>query len=67
MSLNTVKENLFQAPRFLISSSIGIGHDGAQSCPDGINIMATGTIGGEGSYKWSSCSKNALQQYLGLV
>ena len=49
-----------------IFSSIGIGHDGAQSCPDRINIMATGTIAGEGSYKWSSCSKNALEQYLRL-
>ena len=46
------------------AQSLGIGHDGGKVCPDGLNIMATGASSGDGALKWSSCSKNAFQQFL---
>ncbi|KAL9986875.1 hypothetical protein ACROYT_G001084 [Oculina patagonica] len=43
---------------------IGLGHDVEYNCSNGANIMSTYTPGGEGALKWSSCSRNVLQNFL---
>ena len=47
------------------SNRLGVGHDGSAGCPDGKFIMSKATPGGKDACKWSSCSSNTLQAFLG--
>lgn len=50
-----------------LSFSIGLGHDGDNGCSNGANIMSTALPGGAGALKWSSCSRDVLQEFLRFV
>ena len=42
-------------------SSLGVNHDQSDECPDGTNIMATGTAYGKTLFQWSKCSSKAIK------
>ncbi|XP_078380418.1 A disintegrin and metalloproteinase with thrombospondin motifs 6-like isoform X1 [Oculina patagonica] len=45
--------------------ALGVGHDGSQpDCPNGQFIMATVAPGGKDAFRWSPCSKAAIQAFL---
>ena len=69
ISLTIHKENLhiWVIVTDSLSFSIGLGHDGDNSCPNGVNIMSTALPGGAGALKWSSCSRDVLQGFLRFV
>ncbi|XP_078372204.1 A disintegrin and metalloproteinase with thrombospondin motifs 6-like isoform X1 [Oculina patagonica] len=43
--------------------NIGVWHDVDYNCSNGVNIMSTRVIGGEGALKWSTCSRDVLQNF----
>jgi len=50
---------------YLIFSSLGVGHDSeGKGCPDGLNIMATGTAHGSTLFQWSKCSSEEIKTIL---
>ena len=49
-----------------LSRSLELGHDSGE-CPDGINIMASGTVAKGTALEWSKCSSAALTTKLRYV
>ncbi|XP_033117455.1 A disintegrin and metalloproteinase with thrombospondin motifs 16-like [Anneissia japonica] len=48
-----------------VGHNLGMSHDGTgNTCQTGVNIMSPSTPSGAGSFKWSSCSANFLQEFL---
>lgn len=47
-----------------VAHNLGVGHDGTDECPDGTNIMATGSASGASSFHWSSCSSSQISSAL---
>jgi len=45
--------------------TFGLGHDGkGERCNNGEYIMASAVSDGENAFKWSSCSRNRIQEFL---
>lgn len=52
--------------------SLGLGHDSGNAsipgeCPDGINVMASGSVSNGKSLEWSKCSSDNLAATLRYV
>ncbi|XP_065652500.1 A disintegrin and metalloproteinase with thrombospondin motifs 6 isoform X3 [Hydra vulgaris] len=47
-----------------IAHNLGVTHDNSETCPDGVNIMASGSSSGPGAFKWSTCSSNQIRSFL---
>lgn len=46
-----------------VAHTFGVGHDGGQ-CDDGEYIMASAVSDGENAFKWSTCSRDRMQEFL---
>ncbi|XP_077994304.1 A disintegrin and metalloproteinase with thrombospondin motifs 16-like [Glandiceps talaboti] len=51
-----------------VGHNLGINHDNyGNSCPNGVNIMATSSVQGSGAFEWSTCSAQQLDDFLNTV